>query len=146
MFFPVTYLATLDVTGFVFFLVMGLRSNSLASIPNAICFDYYFDYYFSAPTAPWVELSAPCPIPSARILAAPHSRHNREEGTPRCGGGTRILAAPHGRQDGEEGTPRCGSVKTKKKRRKKAGGCHQCVVRVRERSAAKAGSARTLLM
>ena len=28
----------------------------------------------------------------------------------------------------------------------KAGGCHQCVVRVRERSAAEAGSARTLLM
>jgi hypothetical protein len=28
----------------------------------------------------------------------------------------------------------------------RAGGCHQCVVRVRERSAAKAGSARTLLM
>ena len=49
----ITYLATLDVTSFVFFRLGFVEQ--LASTLNVICFDYYFDYYyFSAPTASWV--------------------------------------------------------------------------------------------
>jgi hypothetical protein len=49
----ITYLASLDVTSFV----LGLQSNfrpALQSAYRLILNAIYFDYYFSASTAPWV--------------------------------------------------------------------------------------------